>query len=345
MKKFLCYDTNDAASGRVNVDRCGMLRPNATVPSTNGAAYQHLVTDSTGTAKWEDRLAYGDNRIRVSTPELKSKSWYKVSDDLPTGSYDIGTRVYITDSDGDDDAYEILVSNGEVVAEDDYDPYVIIALQDNVTFTSTDGWSITLPEKGTYFQKRISSYFTGVVLGNSNEPEITWDGSVFIGKKIEQKYIPKQNLYLDLVAIGYENDEEMFVIGNTRMTFDEVKECIKNGINIVLVYNTGAELAFYYLTECTDERVTFTYNGSTADDDLTQTFTITKNSYRGPIRDTRKYVQDNWGTEFVNKFLVVDSGGTVWPSSNLILPSSTSGSSKKFKITVDDSGTISATEV
>lgn len=28
-----------------------------------------------------------------------------------------------------------------------------------------------------------------------------------------------------------------------------------------------------------------------------------------------------------------------------ILPSSTSGSSKKFKITVDDSGVISATEV
>ena len=30
---------------------------------------------------------------------------------------------------------------------------------------------------------------------------------------------------------------------------------------------------------------------------------------------------------------------------NIIIPSSTSGSSKKFQITVDDSGTISATEV
>lgn len=30
---------------------------------------------------------------------------------------------------------------------------------------------------------------------------------------------------------------------------------------------------------------------------------------------------------------------------NIIIPSSTSGSSKKFRITVDDSGTISATEV
>ena len=32
------------------------------------------------------------------------------------------------------------------------------------------------------------------------------------------------------------------------------------------------------------------------------------------------------------------------PSTNFVLPSSTSGSTKQFKITVDDSGTISATE-
>lgn len=30
---------------------------------------------------------------------------------------------------------------------------------------------------------------------------------------------------------------------------------------------------------------------------------------------------------------------------NIVLPSSTSGSAKKFKLTVDDSGTVSATEV
>ena len=45
-----------------------------------------------------------------------------------------------------------------------------------------------------------------------------------------------------------------------------------------------------------------------------------------------------------NKFLSVVNGA--WKtSSDIIVPSSTSGSSKKFKITVDDSGAISATEV
>ena len=58
MKKFLCYDTNDAASGKINVGANGVLKPNSTVPSTNGAAYQQLITDGSGNTKWEDRLAY-----------------------------------------------------------------------------------------------------------------------------------------------------------------------------------------------------------------------------------------------------------------------------------------------
>lgn len=58
MKKFLCYDTNDAASGKIGVNSNGVLSPNATVPSTNGSAYQQLVTDGDGSVKWEDMLAY-----------------------------------------------------------------------------------------------------------------------------------------------------------------------------------------------------------------------------------------------------------------------------------------------
>ena len=58
MKRFLCYDTNDAASGKIGVNSNGVLSPNATVPSTNGATNQQLVTDGDGNVKWEDRLAY-----------------------------------------------------------------------------------------------------------------------------------------------------------------------------------------------------------------------------------------------------------------------------------------------
>ena len=69
MKKFLCYDTNDASSGRVNVDSRGMLRPNATVPSTNGAPFMQLVTDGDGKTQWTDRLAYEGSAFGNVLPE------------------------------------------------------------------------------------------------------------------------------------------------------------------------------------------------------------------------------------------------------------------------------------
>ena len=337
MKKFLCYDTNDAASGKINVSPNGVLRPNSTVPSTNSSTNQHLVTDSNGNMKWEDRMAYSESRICVSTPEAADASEYiKVSDDFPTGSYDIGTRIYMIDSDNDDYEKTIKVSNGEVITDSIYKPKMIVALHDNVTFLSEYDWSITLPEKGTYFAKYSEYFITGAVLGDSNEPEITWDGSVLIGKKIEQKYIPKQILYLKLEEDGYENDVEQYKIN---MTLDEIIECIRNGINVVLVESDH----FYYLTKCSDECATFVCNGI-IEDDIWE-FTITANSNRGPINNERKYVRFDQGADNTNKFLVVNSSGYVFPSSDLIVPSSTSGSTKKFKITVDDSGTISATEV
>ena len=69
MKKFLCYDTNDAASGKINVSSNGVLSPNATVPSTNGASYQQLVTDGDGNTKWEDRLAYESDPVLTTLIE------------------------------------------------------------------------------------------------------------------------------------------------------------------------------------------------------------------------------------------------------------------------------------
>lgn len=45
------------------------------------------------------------------------------------------------------------------------------------------------------------------------------------------------------------------------------------------------------------------------------------------------------------KFLRVSSTGAWEAEEGMILNSSTAGSTKKFKITVDDSGTLSATEV
>ena len=53
MKKFLCYDTNDVASGKINVDSRGVLKSvGSSIPSTDSAPYQQLVTDGTGNVNW-----------------------------------------------------------------------------------------------------------------------------------------------------------------------------------------------------------------------------------------------------------------------------------------------------
>lgn len=70
MRKFLCYDTNDAASGKIGVNSNGVLSPNATVPSTNGAPYQQLVTDGDGGVKWEDRLVYDNKTVLVEQTKI-----------------------------------------------------------------------------------------------------------------------------------------------------------------------------------------------------------------------------------------------------------------------------------
>lgn len=84
MKKFLCYDTNDAANGKVNVSTNGVLKPNSTVPSTNGASYQQLVTDGNGNTKWEDRLAYESDPMMT---EIFKESIFSFEGPDEKGSY------------------------------------------------------------------------------------------------------------------------------------------------------------------------------------------------------------------------------------------------------------------
>ena len=87
MKKFLCYDTNDAASGKINVSANGVLKPNSTVPSTN-VANQQLVTDGEGKVKWEDRLAYESDPV---TKEFFKESIFSFKSPVDEGgSYTSG---------------------------------------------------------------------------------------------------------------------------------------------------------------------------------------------------------------------------------------------------------------
>ena len=187
MKKFLCYDTNDAASGRVNVDRCGVLRPNATVPSTNGAPYQQLVTDGDGNVKWEDRLAYDDSKVVVKMSNGQKLA--RVSDEIPSwASADASVKVVINN--GAD--YTVVLS---AITDE------ILACSEFAVFVKADGaefLNLTFPKKGVYFTYGKDEggrlvYISSVSSADSEASKITWDGNIeTIKKTIDPKYIPSE---------------------------------------------------------------------------------------------------------------------------------------------------------
>ena len=185
MKKFLCYDTNDAASGKIGVNSNGVLKPNSTVPSSSGEPYKSLVTDGEGNVKWEDRLAYDDSKLVVDNG--RGAKIVKVSDEVPSWAT-LGAPIKYWLSDGNNETIApedyLDIGNGSFVAGD----YAFIIATDNVKFDR-----IVFPEKGVYFMFMPDIvYATGIASADSDTPEITWDGNIGVIKKIDKKYIPSE---------------------------------------------------------------------------------------------------------------------------------------------------------
>ena len=198
MKKFLCYDTNDAASGKINVSANGVLKPNSTVPSTNGATNQQLVTSGDGSVKWEDRLAYDDSRVVVDVEfgEGIYMRWVRVFDEVPSFVFD-GAHVKIWDTNGD--AVVTISASVEVAGNETLSANgesVIIVLSDNGSVDTTIGAPLVFPKKGVYFlefdEEGVHHYVAGFSSEDSDTPEITWDGNIEFPKTIDPKFIPSE---------------------------------------------------------------------------------------------------------------------------------------------------------
>ena len=87
--------------------------------------------------------------------------------------------------------------------------------------------------------------------------------------------------------------------------------------------------------------------GTTATKALSSMFTGTGGTFTGiPAINTTYYLSsDNMIVRETEIATLNGYVGAMIDAHSVILPSSTEGSTKKFKITVDDAGTISATEV
>lgn len=180
MRKFLCYDTNDAASGKISVSTNGILSPNATVPSTNGTANQYLVTDSNGNTKWEDRLAYTSSRIVVGN------NWVYVSDEIPDGEMYNRNGCWVFFSNGKKQDMLLTQRASYILTAGP----VMFVLTDNIEYLGG-----IFPKRGVYFEKSSGIYANGVSFGDSSVPEIAWDGKVENVKTIDPKFIPSKEAF------------------------------------------------------------------------------------------------------------------------------------------------------
>lgn len=148
---------------------------------TGGAAYQQIVTDGEGNAKWEDRLCYATERAKVDLSGSGTDWFYKVSDAIPTGDLSVGAFATVWSSTEGKKTVNIYNPVDGIYFADT----VLVVLNDNI-----EAEGIVFPERGTYFSWIDRwTYTSGFALGEVNTPKITWDGNLEIIKKLDEKYL------------------------------------------------------------------------------------------------------------------------------------------------------------
>ena len=154
------------------------------VGGSEDKAYQQLVTDGGGETKWEDRLAYDDNKLVVDAGQ--GVKFVKVADEVPSWvSIDAPMKVWMSKG-GGGTLYPkdyVDLGNGSFSA---YGMSLFI-MTDNF---ESDG--VVFPRKGVYFSKKNGVYTAGIASLDSDTPEIKWDGNIEMLKTIDPKYIPSE---------------------------------------------------------------------------------------------------------------------------------------------------------
>ena len=309
MKKFLCYDTNDAASGKINVDSRGVLKPNSTVPS-GGEPYQQLVTDGTGTAKWEDRLAYAETKLGEIVPETTvtfSDMGGLMGANFPDSfNPEEGVPYRIT---WDGETYECLMY--------DCNGYPALGNLDIANMGEDTGEPFVMVYNDTAWMTGTANTSTAHLISISGLSEVV--------KKIDAKYVDMSNV------------RALVRMPDNKWTYEYAKEILDSGRlpYMQMSLDWGAFIMF----PCQDA------TGQTSPAYITfASFVSCDLMDYGYARVAYLKLVKGEGTPKVGDVKIYDL-----PRSNngksITVKSSTSGSTKKFKITVDDSGAISATEV
>ena len=356
MKKFLCYDTNDAASGKINVDSRGMLKPNSTVPS-GSTPYQQLVTDGSGNTQWEDRLAYsfeGNVTLCQKTSlkflsEISGAYMYKLPSAI--GLLEIGKQYTVVFDETEYllvAQYEYAIGNLSIMGagEDTGEPF-LISLAEGIVHTKTSGeHTVQITTTGTIYHKIPFEYVqNGNVIRVHDSESMTEEEAKKYSLEIGNQFfilIWGKFAFLDINMFNTSEDGK----GVELLDFSNKKyHIIQNGEGL------------YSINDIEENSITLKIEGDRYID--SPILKIQKRDAKNnvvpitlspasvfttePTEDVVLFKAENNGIKNMYDFEVLGNGTIKTRSA--ILPSSTPGSTKQFRITVDDTGTISATEV
>lgn len=250
----------------------------------DGQAYQQLVTDADGNAKWEDRLAYEYTEWKDFTLYYDTAGIEITGFTMPPVGDTVTVKVDGVES----------VETVTFLKVDDYRYIRYIGRSPLEIEQGAPGWSIA------YYSEREQ------MLGIAKVPTIV---SLLVTEQhnIDQKYIPKEVYFVKFDGNSLDK------------TFDEITEAYNAGLLIIL----EASGNHGFLKYIDPEELGFLIpNGNVS---------------------AMLYLRaNNTIDREIFRYLTADNNGTL--NNSLILPSSTSGSSKKFKITVGDSGNLSTTD-
>ena len=321
---------------------------------TGGAPYQQLVTDGTGTAKWEDRLAYETEPVLTEIAPEETVSFTpnsgKMSALWPPTFNAVEGSTYIVKFDGADYTCNCIRFGGE------NGPLVL----GNLSILGAGG------DTGEPFFMAHDEGWTILSSDSASEHTISIYSWNQIIQKIDEKFLP--------VA----SDETYGVVKKSEIVTSYVfgiEAPHDKMVEAVAAFRNGTASITWEL----DKVVYASYNSSTDEvvisfGDNPYTVYRCKNAsgkYRYDLREA--YSFNDCGTKMLrlfdtdnpNRHSVISASGAsaadmtvdisaehlslnyleILNQKELILYSSTVDSTKRFKITVDDSGTISATEV
>lgn len=275
-----------------------------------GKAYQQLVTDGTGTANWEDRLAYAETKLVEIVPEATvtfSDMGGLMGANFPDSfNPKEGVPYKIT---WDGETYECFLLS--------YFEYPMLGNAGIFNMGEDTGEPFIMAYNGTVWMTGTANTSTAHLISISGLSEVV--------KKIDAKYVDMSNV------------RALVRMPSNKWTYEYAKEILDSGRlpYMQMSLDWGAFIMF----PCQDA----TEQTSPAYITFASFVSCDLMDY-GYARVAYLKLVKGEGTPNVEDVKIYDL-----PSGNdgesITVRSSTSGSSKKFKITVDDSGAITATEV